>query len=143
MCRVLPRAAALREMGYYAARHLGAGTNKVESYLEIRLTGRGSKLAFRENMAVVARKIASQSAIPAPPRPAADLQRAWGTVSAAVATVLGPAGELRMCDVHAAVEALLGGSVPRSTIKNCLAGESVGESRRFERVGRGKYRLAT
>jgi hypothetical protein len=63
-------------------------------------------------------------------------------VTDAVVTVLASAGELRMCDVHEAVEVLLGESVPRSTIRNCLAGKSVGEARRFERVGRGRYRLA-
>jgi hypothetical protein len=62
-------------------------------------------------------------------------------VTEAVVTVLGSADELRMCDVHEAVEVLLGETVPRSTIKNCLAGKSVGKAKRFERVGWGRYRL--
>jgi hypothetical protein len=60
----------------------------------------------------------------------------------AVATVLGSAGLMRARDVHEALEGLLDEPVSRSSVKNCLARKSVGQARRFERVGRGGYRLA-
>lgn len=107
------------------------------------LTGHGSNLSFPENLAAVAKRMAVQPAEPTVPRRGGEVaRRPWGAVTEAVVTVLGSADELRMCDVHKAVEVLLGEPVPRSTIKNCLAGKSVGNARRFERVGRGRYRLA-
>jgi hypothetical protein len=72
----------------------------------------------------------------------APRRRAWGSITEAVVTVLGSAGVLRGRDVHEAVEALLGEPVPPSSIKNCLARHSVGDAPRFERLGRGLYRLA-
>jgi hypothetical protein len=50
--------------------------------------------------------------------------------------VLASSGELRVRDIHVAVEVLLGEAVSRSTVKNCLVDGS-----RFERVARGHYRL--
>jgi hypothetical protein len=106
------------------------------------LTGQGSNLSFPEHLASVTKRIAVQRTLPAvPQRPPEVARRPWGAVTEAVVTVLGSADELRMCDVHEAVEGLLGEPVPRSTIKNCLAGKSVGKAKRFERVGWGRYRL--
>ena len=50
--------------------------------------------------------------------------------------------KLRARDIHLAVEALLGEPVSSSSVKNCLASNAIGERHRFERVGRGWYRLA-
>lgn len=60
----------------------------------------------------------------------------------AVVKVLGEAGcELRMIEVHAAVEDLLGEPVSRSSAKNSLARGCRRRRPVFERVGRGRYRL--
>jgi hypothetical protein len=59
----------------------------------------------------------------------------------AVVSVLASAGELRACDIHAAVETLLNGAVSASSVKNCLATNSTGADGPFERVGYGRYRL--
>ncbi len=48
---------------------------------------------------------------------------------------------MRMCEIHATVEALLGEPVPRSTIKNCLANNSRGHRARLVRLARGRYGL--
>lgn len=45
-------------------------------------------------------------------------------------------------DIHAAVEALLGRQVAWSSIKNALASNITGQSPRFVRVAKGRYRLA-
>jgi hypothetical protein len=63
------------------------------------------------------------------------------SISQPIMTVLASCGELRGRDIHAAVEALLGESVPVSSVKNCLAQNVLGENPLFERVGRGRYRL--
>jgi len=53
-----------------------------------------------------------------------------------------PGSELRVTDVHAAVEELLGEPVSRSSVKNYLAaGADHRKTRLFERVSRGRYRL--
>jgi hypothetical protein len=67
----------------------------------------------------------------------------WGWVLAAVTEVLKAAGEpMRARMIHAAVEKLVGEPVSWSSVKNCLASRVGGRSPRFERVGRGRYRLA-
>jgi hypothetical protein len=70
-------------------------------------------------------------------------KRDFGEVGDAVVRVLAEAGyELRMMDVHAAVEELLGEPVSRSSVKNYLAsGTDRRKTRLFERVSRGCYRL--
>lgn len=56
--------------------------------------------------------------------------------------VLGEAGgELRMIEIHAAVEDLLGGAVSRSSVKNYLAKGCRRRRPLVERVGHGRYRL--
>jgi hypothetical protein len=57
------------------------------------------------------------------------------SVPDAIASVLSASGEqsVRMVEIHAAVELLVRGRVPRSTVKTALA------TRRFVRVGRGRY----
>jgi hypothetical protein len=60
----------------------------------------------------------------------------------AIETLLGNVGEMRACDIHVAVEQLLGQDVTASSIENCLAVNSRGAAPSFVRVGRGRYRLA-
>jgi hypothetical protein len=69
--------------------------------------------------------------------------RRFAEVGDAVVQVLREAGgELRMYEVHLAVEELLGESVSRSSVKNYLAaGTDRRKTRLFERVSRGRYRL--
>jgi hypothetical protein len=50
---------------------------------------------------------------------------------------------MRMVDVKAAVEEILGEPVAKSSVMNCLAASRTGGRLRFERVGRGLYRLAS
>ena len=69
-------------------------------------------------------------------------RRPWGEMANAIATVLNSGGEMRPFEIRVAVEALLGEPVSPSSVKSCLAFNSGVRSRRFERVGRGLYRLA-
>jgi hypothetical protein len=50
---------------------------------------------------------------------------------------------MRLKEIHAAVEALLGEPVRWASVKASLAGNISGSSPRFIRVGRGKYGLAS
>jgi hypothetical protein len=45
-------------------------------------------------------------------------------------------------EAHAAVEALLGHPVSRESITSCLSTGAAADQSRFERVERGRYRLA-
>jgi hypothetical protein len=49
---------------------------------------------------------------------------------------------MRATDIHAAVEALLGEPVPRSSVKGALASNVSGSSPRLVRIARGRYVLA-
>jgi hypothetical protein len=49
---------------------------------------------------------------------------------------------MRAKDIHAAVEALVGESVPRSSVKGALASNVAGSSGRLVRAARGHYVLA-
>jgi hypothetical protein len=103
------------------------------------LVGHGLKPDLSSRLAKVEAKITQLSkkrvAVSAGPY---RLGRPWGEIESAVTTVLGSAGELRARDVQSAVEDLLGEPVSRSSVKNCLA---AGVGTRFERMGRGRYRL--
>ena len=70
-------------------------------------------------------------------------KRDFGEVGDAVVRALEEAGsELRMMNVHAAVEEFLGEAVLRSSVKNYLAaGADRRKTRLFERVSRGRYWL--
>lgn len=71
-----------------------------------------------------------------------ERKRRAGVLTDAIGEVLGDAREaMRMYEIHAAAEALLGQPVPRSTVKNCLANNCRGVRGRFERVARGRYGL--
>jgi hypothetical protein len=76
--------------------------------------------------------------------PAAKLAHRWGWVLAAVTEVLEVAREpMRTRTIHTAVEELVGEPVSWSSVKNCLAADVSGRSPRFERGGRGRYRMAS
>ncbi len=51
-------------------------------------------------------------------------------------------GPMRAKDIHAAVEALVGGSVAWSSVKQALCSNVSGSSPRFVRIARGRYVLA-
>jgi hypothetical protein len=69
-------------------------------------------------------------------------RRRFAQVGDAIVQVLADAGtDLRMIEVHEAVEELLGEPVSRSSVKNYLASNSQRPRRRIERVSRGHYRL--
>jgi hypothetical protein len=68
-------------------------------------------------------------------------QRGW--VLATVREVLAGAQDpMRMCEIIAKVEAVLGKPVTKSSVENCLCSNITGKHPRFERVGRGRYRIA-
>jgi hypothetical protein len=70
--------------------------------------------------------------LPQPPK------RRCGDISAAVTHVLDEAeAPMRIANIHAAVEARIG-TVPRSTVKDCLA-EHAKPGGRFVRIARGRY----
>jgi hypothetical protein len=48
---------------------------------------------------------------------------------------------MRMRDIHAEVEAIIGLPVSRSSVKNWLASHVRGEKASLVRLGRGRYRL--
>lgn len=100
-------------------------------------------LSNRERLGRLADKLDRLAASDAQPRPTVlESGRRCGATSEAVMRVLADADEpMRMCEIHAAVEALLGEMVPRSTIKNCLANNSRGNGALLVRLGRGRYRL--
>jgi hypothetical protein len=60
----------------------------------------------------------------------------------AIVAVLASSGELRARDIHAAVEVLLNEPVSASSVKNCLATHVADDPPLFERIRRGRYRLA-
>jgi hypothetical protein len=64
-----------------------------------------------------------------------------GAIPGAIMRVLADSVEpMRMRDIHAEVERLLGPSVTRSAVKNYLANHCQGEQPRFVRIARGRYR---
>jgi hypothetical protein len=66
--------------------------------------------------------------------------RKFGTVGDAVVQVLARAScELRMIEIHTAVEELLAGSISRSSVKNFLAKGCQRRTPVFERTGHGRY----
>jgi hypothetical protein len=74
------------------------------------------------------------------PTPGRALRRRQGSVLDAVTDVLGRAGRpLRVRDVHAAVEELLGAQVPFSSVNEPLSTHTSGRDERFRRVDYGVY----
>jgi hypothetical protein len=67
-----------------------------------------------------------------------------GAIPEAIMQVLADSVEpMRMRDIHAEVETLVGRSVSRSAVKNWLANHVRGEQALLIRLGRGRYRLRT
>jgi hypothetical protein len=65
-----------------------------------------------------------------------------GVVQRAIVKALGAAGRpMRLAEVQAAVEVLVGQSVSRNSIKWCLSTGARDKKPRFERVAPGCYRL--
>ncbi len=80
----------------------------------------------------------------AAPRPSVrrDRKLRAGLVPKAIERVLAYAGRpMRVRDIHAEVEDLLGMSVPASSVKNWLAKQDQDHPPRVVRLGRGRYRL--
>jgi hypothetical protein len=107
------------------------------------LVGQGSNRDLSQKMTAIASTAATAKSKPrSSDRVQHRRRRPWGETRRAIETVLGSAGELRACEIHLAVEQMLGKRVPASSVKNCLAANSRGTAPPFVRVGRGRYRLA-
>jgi hypothetical protein len=91
-----------------------------------RLTARDWKQATHEKFEVA--KIAP------------DGRRRFGQINDAVTRVLqGEPARLRVREIHARVELLLGEPASRSSVKNALCRLSQGSKGRFVRIARGRY----
>ncbi len=91
-----------------------------------------------EKLSAMLAKIEASGAAPRPSRFAA--KRRAGLLTRIIEQVLAEAeGPMRMHEIHAAAEELIGQPVPRSTVKNCLANNCKGEKARFVRLERGRY----
>jgi hypothetical protein len=78
----------------------------------------------------------------APNRPDPRLPRRQGTVVTAATRVLAGAEQpLRVREIHATVEELLGAPVPYSTVKEALSAHARTEGGRIRRIRRGYYEL--
>lgn len=99
----------------------------------------------QDRLVRLSEKLDRLAASNAAPRPGArqDRQLRGGLVPKAIEQVLHEAtGPMRVRDIHAEVEDLLGRSVPVSSVKNWLAKHAHGEKPRLVRLDRGRYRLA-
>ena len=105
------------------------------------IVGALSNPQVQEQLGQLSKKLAEVAASGAPPRPSGfELKRRGGILTEVIGKLLaGSAEPMRMCEIHAAIEVLLGEAVPRSTVKNCLASNCQGVEARFERVRRGRY----
>jgi DNA invertase Pin-like site-specific DNA recombinase len=101
-----------------------------------------SNFEVQDRLGRLSEKLAQVAASGAKQRPSAfQPKRKAGAVADVIGEVLAASEEpMRMCEIHAAVEAVLAESVPRSTIKSCLANNCQGATRRFVRLERGRYR---
>lgn len=110
------------------------------------MLGTYSNQDLQGSLARLARKLVALRASDGPRRqPASCRQRPRrpGWVLKAIVQVLADRGQaMRVKDIHAAVEATLGETVATSSIKNALASNVSGDSRRFVRVAKGRYMLA-
>jgi hypothetical protein len=76
------------------------------------------------------------------PHPAKRVQLRSGAIQAAVIKVLADSPEpMQAIQIHAAVERLLSMPVSKDTVKSCLSEGARGADVRFERLGRGRYKL--
>jgi hypothetical protein len=73
---------------------------------------------------------------------APDGRRKFGAVRDAIVNVLREAeGELRVCEIHARVEAHIGGPVSRGSVKAYMRIGCTRKAPLFEYLGGGRYRL--
>lgn len=89
-------------------------------------------------------RVSQQDPCPAQRLPvgAPDGRRPFGVVGDAVTDALTHArAALRVRDVHAHVEQILGGEVSRSSVRSFLHRRSRGRTPMFERIARDSYRL--
>jgi hypothetical protein len=77
------------------------------------------------------------------PRTSRQRARRPGWVVTAIVEVLDCETPMRAKDIRAAVEVLVGESVAGSSVKQALASHASGRSKRFLRVSRGRYVLAS
>jgi hypothetical protein len=92
----------------------------------------------------LAEKLDQLAASDAVPRPSgrAGLQLRAGLVPRAIQKVLTEAGgPMRVRDIHAAVEDVLGVAVPTPSVNCWLAKNVQGDRPRLVRLGHGRYRL--
>jgi hypothetical protein len=112
----------------------------------VEVAGVLSNQDLQGSLARLAKKLAGVRVSGVPPRRTlAHRQRPRrpGWVIEAVAQVLADRGQpMRAKDIHAAVEAMLGEAVSWGSVKNALATNIAGPSRRFVRIARGRYVLA-
>jgi hypothetical protein len=110
------------------------------------LLGIYSNQEVQESLGRLAEKLAAVRASGAPLRqPVSRRQRPRrpGWVLKAIVRVLTDRAEpMHVQDIHAAVEALVGESVPSPSIRGALARDVKGSSARFVRVAPGRYVLA-
>jgi hypothetical protein len=96
----------------------------------------------QERLRRLAEKLDCLAASGASPSPTTrrDRRLRSGLVPEAIVRVLGEAGEpMRVRDVHAVVEQLLGQPVSPSAVKTWLARHAVGDRATVMRLGRGRY----
>lgn len=109
------------------------------------LLGTYSNQELQGSLGRLAKKLATLRAGGGPRRlPVSRRQRPRrpGWVLKAVVQVLSNRGEpMRAKDIHRAVEALVGGPVAWSSVKDALASNASGPSPRFVRIARGRYAL--
>jgi hypothetical protein len=111
----------------------------------VEIFGALSNPDVRERLERLEKKLEQLQNVEVAPRPTI-LRRSLrvGAVPEAIMRVLADSVEpMRMRDIHAEVEALVGLSVSRSAVKNWLANHVRGEQALLIRLGRGRYRLRT
>lgn len=114
----------------------------MSSSLEI--FGALSNPEIQERLERLAAKLGQVEAGGAAPRPTTTARSLRvGAIPEAIMRVLSDSVEpMRMRDIHAEVEVLIGKPVSRSAVKNWLANNVRGEHAPLVRLGRGRYRLA-
>jgi hypothetical protein len=108
------------------------------------LLGCYSNPEIQERLRQLSDKLDRLVASDAAPRPSVrqDRKLRGGIVPKAIERVLADAGKpMRVRDVHAEVEELLGMSVPASSVKNWVAKQVQDQQPRVVRLERGRYRL--
>lgn len=109
------------------------------------LLGCYSNQEIQGRLRQLSEKLERLAASNASPRPSARIDRRLrcGLVPKAIVQILSESADpMRVRDIHAEVEALLGQAVSSSAVKNWLARHTQGGQVLFIRLERGRYRLA-